>query len=304
MVVNSKTDSRCAVIFLVINHIPDLPELAINSVLRYSDSHIYIGTVGEIGRESLPKSNRISYIDLTQDAIALGITTDKGQYESFEKDDFFSLVQLKWALLSKVSQESKCEFLIYNDIDVFWLRPLLPDLVAAFENSNGIEMMIQHFSWVPGQPQLCMGFVSFKTGIYFDHLISSASDLHAQMLRVNPRTGDDDVITELYRSNGFPAEIQLLPQTTFPVGNLLNLFSKRDEFPGLQPFKPYLFHANFVVGLRKKLLLTRIVFKLLNLRLSPITWRRRLFMDLQILAHRIIYNAKRFLKFILRKFGR
>ena len=301
---NSKPDSRCAVVFLVINHIPDLPELAINSVLRNSDSHIYIGTVREMDRGSLPKSTRISYIDLNQDAIALGITTDNGQYETFEKDDFFSLVQLKWALLSKVSQVSKCEFLIYNDIDVFWLRPLLPDLVVAFDNSNGIEMMIQHFSWVPGQPQLCMGFVSFRTGIYLDQLVASASDLHAQMLRANPRTGDDDVITELYRSSGFPREIQLLPQTTFPVGNLLNLFSKRDEFPGLQPFKPYIFHANFVVGLRKKLLLTRIVFKLRNLSLNPITWRRRLFMDIQIIAHRNIYNVKKFLKLSLQKFGK
>jgi hypothetical protein len=304
VVVNSKPDSRCAVIFLVINQIPDLPELAITSVLRNSDSHIYIGTVREIDRESLPKSDRISYIDLNQDAIALGISTDNGEYESFEKDDFFSLVQLKWALLSKVSQVSKCEFLIYNDIDVFWLRPILPDLVHAFENSNSIKMMIQHFSWVPGQPQLCMGFVSFRTGSYFDQLIANASDLHAQMLRTNPRTGDDDVITELYRCNRFPTEIQLLPQTTFPVGNLLNLFSKRDEFPGLQPFEPYIFHANFVVGLRKKLLITRIVFKLRNLSLNPITWRRRLFMDVQVLAHRIIYHLRKFLKLSLRKFGK
>ena len=301
---NSKPDSRCAVIFLVINHIPDLPELAINSVLRYSDSHVYIGTIREIDRESLPKSNRISYIDLNQDAIALGISTDKGQYESFDKDDFFSLVQLKWALLSKVSQVTKYEFLIYNDIDVFWLRPLLPDLVFAFENSNGIEMMIQHFSWVPGQPQLCMGFVSFRMGTYFDQLIASASDLHARMLRANPRTGDDDIITELYRSYGFPAEIQLLPQTTFPVGNLLNLFSKRDEFPGLQPFEPYIFHANFVVGIRRKLLLARIVYKLRNLSLNPITLKRRLFMDVQILVHRIFHNVRKFLKTSLRKFGK
>jgi hypothetical protein len=165
-------------------------------------------------------------------------------------------------------------------------------------------MMIQHFSWVPGQPQLCMGFVSFRTGSYFDQLIANASDLHARMLRANPRTGDDDVITELYHSKGFPAEIQLLPQSTFPVGNLLNLFSKRDEFPGLQPFEPYIFHGNFVVGLRKKLLLARIVFKLRNLSLNPITWRRRLFMDIQIIAHRNIYNVKKFLKLSLRKFGK
>lgn len=298
--VSPDIDSQCAVIFLVINHIPDLPDLAISSVLRYSDSHIYIGTVREIDRADLPKSNRISYVDLSQDAIALGISTDSGQYESFERDDFFSLVQLKWSLLNKVSQLRKYEFLIYNDIDVFWLRPVIPDMIHAFENSDKVEMMIQHFSWIPGKPQLCMGFVSFRMGSYFDNLIGSASNLHAQMLMKNPRTGDDDVITELYTRQGFPAEIQLLPQTTFPVGNLLNLFSKRDEFPGLQPFMPYIFHANFVVGLRKKLLITKIAFKLHGLNLDSISWRRRLLMDVQTMAHRMLFDVKKFLKSHLR----
>jgi hypothetical protein len=145
-----------------------------------------------------------------------------------------------------------------------------------------------------------MGFVSFRMGSYFDNLIGSASNLHAQMLIENPRTGDDDVITDLYTREGFPVEIQLLPQTTFPVGNLLNLFSKRDEFPGLQPFTPYIFHANFVVGLRKKLLITKIAFKLHGLNLDSISWRRRLLMDLQTMAHRMLFDVKKFLKSHLR----
>lgn len=298
--VDSDIDSRCAVVFLVINKIPDLADLAIKSVLEYSDSDIYIGTVREIDREILPKNSRISYVDLNQDALSLGISCEEGLYKSFEKDDFFTLVQLKWALLSKVSQVSKCEFLIYNDVDVFWLRPVLPEIVRAYENSNKVQVMIQHFSWAPVQPQLCMGFVSFRMGTYFDQLVGTAAGLHAQMLKVNPRAGDDDVITELYSREGFPSEIQLLPQTTFPVGNLLNLFSKHDEFPGLKPFPPYIFHANFVVGLRKKLLITKIAFKLQGLSFNSISWRRRLFMDLQTLAYRVIYTVKKFFKSRLR----
>lgn len=298
--VSSEIDARCAVTFLVINHIPDLPALAINSVLQHSESQIYIGTVREEDRDSLPKNSRITYVDLTQEAFVLGIATTGGRYESFEKDDFFTLVQLKWVLFSKVSQVSQCEFLIYNDIDVFWLRPVLADIVLAYEKSNGVQMMIQHFSWVPGRPQLCMGFVSFRVGTYFDQLVSIAASLHAQMLKTNPRTGDDDVITELYNRDGFPSEIQLLPQTTFPVGNLLNLFSKHDEFPGLKPFTPYIFHANFVVGLRKKLLITKIAFKLHGLRLNSISLGRRFFMDLQTMAYRVIYQVKKFLKSHLR----
>jgi hypothetical protein len=293
-------DAQCAIVFLVINQIPDLPVLAINSVLQNSNSPIYIGTIREVDRENLPENSRISFIDLSSDASALGISADKGLYESFEKDEFFSLVQLKWALFRKVSEVRDIDFLIYNDIDVFWLRPVLPDLVDAFSASPEVQMMIQHFTWVPGQPQLCMGFVAFRFGAYFEQLISRASQLHSQMLITNPRSGDDDVITALYRREGFPIEMQLLPQTTFPVGNLLNLFSKKDEFSGLEPFRPYIFHANFVVGIKKKLLITKIAYRLHGIPFNSVNWSRRINLNLYYFGHRIIFTAKRIAKSLLR----
>lgn len=289
-------DSKCAVVFLVINQIQDLPVLAINSVLQNSNSPIFIGTIREQDQENLPKDARITFLDLSAAASELGLPVGTGIYESFEKDMFFSLVQLKWVLFKQVSATSTCDFLIYNDIDVFWLRPVLPDLLEAFEKSPTTQMMIQHFTWMPGQPQLCMGFVAFRTGDYFDALVRDASDLHAQMLKTNPRSGDDDVITALYRRKYFPVEIQLLPQTTFPVGNLLNLFSRRDQFPGLQPFPPYIFHANFVVGLKKKLLITSIAYRQHNLDMSAVPVFKRLVMLLKVPLFRLYFNMRRIVK--------
>ena len=289
-------DSNCAVVFLVINKIQDLPVLSINSVLQNSNSPIFIGIVREQDRENLPKDKRITFIDLSAKASELGIPTGAGSYESFEKDVFFSLVQLKWVLFKSVSANSNFDYLIYNDIDVFWLRPVLPDLLHAFEKLPTTQMMIQHFTWIPGQPQLCMGFVAFRMGNYFDTLVKNASELHGQMLEVNPRTGDDDVITELYRRQKFPVEIQLLPQPTFPVGNLLNLFSKRDQFPGLQPFPPYIFHANFVVGLEKKLLITRIAYRQHNLDIGALSALKRLVLGLKMPFFRLYFNLRKTLR--------
>ena len=289
----STLNSECAVIFLVINQIQDLPELAINSVLQNSDSQIYIGTVRDEDRKTLPKNDRITFIDLSPEASSLGVQIGDGSYQSFEKDIFFSLVQLKWVLFKKVSQLSASEFLIYNDVDVFWLRPLLTDLLSAFSETPNIQMMIQHFTWVPGRPQLCMGFVVFRKGFFLSELIKEASELHAKLLETNPRTGDDDVITELYRIRNFPVEIQLLPQTTFPVGNLLNLFSARDQFPGLKPFSPYIFHANFVVGLPKKLMISRIAFRQNKLDFSSVPIKRRLLMVIKLPIYRAYSLLKR-----------
>jgi hypothetical protein len=291
-------NSECAVVFLVINQISDLPELAISSVLQNSNSQIFIGTVRDQDRKSLGKNGRITFIDLGSEASSLGIQIGGGKYQSFEKDVFFSLVQLKWVLFEKVSKISDCEFIIYNDIDVFWLRPLLPDLLNAFRDNPSIQMMIQHFTWVPGIPQLCMGFVVFRKGAFFSDLIEEASELHAKLLETNPRTGDDDVITELYQTKNFPSEIQLLPQTTFPVGNLLNLFSKRDQFPGLKPFPPYIFHANFVVGLPKKLMISRIAYKQNSLDFSSVAIKKRVLMVIKLPIYRSYGYLRRMIKSI------
>ena len=294
--VGTSRKPKSAVALLVINQIPDLPALAVNSILQNSALPIYIGTVRDQDRIGIPKNDRIHYVDLSLEASKLSIAFKGAAYESFEEDAFFSIVQLKWVLFRKVSEINEFDFLIYNDIDVFWLRPVLPDLLAAFDKSPSTQVMIQHFSWIPGQPQLCMGFVAFRSGKYVNSLIKKASVLHAQMLEKNPRSGDDDVITEIYRMEHFPLEIQLLPQTTFPVGNLLNLFAKRAQFPGLHPFTPYIFHANFVEGLAKKLMITRIAYRQHDLSFSSVQLRKRLLLRLKMFIYRAYSEFRRIVK--------
>jgi hypothetical protein len=56
---------------------------------------------------------------------------------------------------------------------------------------------------------------------------------------------------------GYPNWLCELPQTTFPVGVSLNLFRSKTAFPGLVPQDPFVFHANFVVGLANKVMLMK-----------------------------------------------
>ena len=55
----------------------------------------------------------------------------------------------------------------------------------------------------------------------------------------------------------FRDRVRTLPQSTFPTGNMINNFSRRNQFPGLVPYQPYIFHANFVIGNSKKIGLLR-----------------------------------------------
>jgi hypothetical protein len=82
---------------MVINRIPDLPQLAIASVLKQTTSPIAIGDVDQKDILNFPQSPRISYLDLSTDAKKLAIERQKSGYKDFNQDNFFKLVQLKWA---------------------------------------------------------------------------------------------------------------------------------------------------------------------------------------------------------------
>lgn len=248
-------NSRTAVALLVVNRIPKLPSFSIQSIIDNSDIPIFIGYVNIADLDNLPKNPRITFVDLSDSLEHIDISQVNRDYQDFSTDTFFSLVQLKWVLFNKILITYRFDFLIYSDTDVIWTKPFVEIIENAFNSNSKLEILIQNFSYIPGDPQLCMGFVVFRNGPYCHQIIENGANLHRKLLNVNPRTGDDDVMTSLYKSLNFPSEIQLLPQSTFPVGNQLNLFIKRTIFPGLVPFSPFIFHANFVVGTKKKLLL-------------------------------------------------
>ena len=134
---------------------------------------------------------------------------------------------------------------------MLWIRNPIPSVENLFDNNNYL-VAIQDFTKDISSPNLCMGFVAFKNTPKTFMLLEEASLLHSRMLEVNDKVGDDDVITEMYGLSTWREFIYLLPQATFPVGNLANLFSKKNLYPGLSFTKPYIFHSNYVIGNQRK----------------------------------------------------
>jgi hypothetical protein len=250
--VPNATKSSSAVCFLVINKMEVLPSLAINSVLLNSNQNVIVGYISKSDVSSLPKTERVSYLDLSDAAKTLGVDSSGKGYQSFDQDAFFSLVQLKWAMLARLLQSGDYSYLIYNDVDVLWIQDPTKVIEDSFSAIPYSEILIQNFTSDPSQPNLCMGFVAFRNSDESRKIIQECASLHNSLLESNPRTGDDDVISEYYRHHSYTQAILQLPQGLFPVGNFANLFSGKSFFPGLTPFKPYIFHANFVVGMKKK----------------------------------------------------
>ena len=267
------------VCFLVINRMPILPSLAIQSVLRNSDAMICIGYTNINDLIDLPTDDRISLVQLDRESVA---SVDAStHYADFEKNTFYQIVQLKWNLLEKCLDSFSGRTIIYNDIDVIWMKDATIPVVESFEKDSKVHIIIQDYTSNPARPELCMGFVGIRNSQESLKIINLCKNQHGELLMSNPKVGDDNVISVIYSISNSKESFQLLPQSTFPVGNMINNFRPFSIFPGLAAYKPYLFHANFVVGIERKIILTKLALKLIN----PDWYRTSMLSKISIYRH-------------------
>ena len=250
-----------SICLLVINRIETLPVIAVNSILRLTNTKIYIGYLDREHVSDLLLLPNTVGLDLSEQAVKYSFASSSSNYREFGSLDFFKLVQLKWDLITEVNKIANPEILIYSDLDLIWLRNPINICLNFFSLNQKCKLLIQDMTSDPCLPKLCMGFACFKGGEGLEDFVRNLSSLHKNLLMNNPKIGDDDVVTQYFLENSATDEIRLLPQTTFPTGNLISLFLKSQPLPGMKRVDPYIFHANFVVGLRKKLLLLYIFSK-------------------------------------------
>jgi hypothetical protein len=247
---------KTLICLLVINKVKEMPKLALDSILRSTSDQILVGYLKESDLSELPSDPRITFVDLSN-KVSGEILLGASEYVDFSQEQFYQLVQYKWVLL-KYAQSLDFDTIIFSDFDVYWNRSPVDALNSVFLNDPETRLQIQTYTSDPSNEQLCMGFVAFRTGSELSNLVSKLAEIHRNSLMQNPFTGDDDVISDYYRNNAvFRQQVRLLPQSTFPTGNLINLYSKKNFFPGLVPYNPYIFHANFVVGSSKKVKLLK-----------------------------------------------
>jgi hypothetical protein len=250
---------KSVICYLLINKIPKLPKLALESALQNTKADIYVGYLNIADLSELPTNERIHFIDLTDQAIKKSLIPETGDYVSFDQDYFFQLVQLKWDLFDLVLTRADTDFLVYLDLDVIVLKDVVAEFESTFAALPHIDVLVQDFTHEPSLPRLCMGVFALRRGGFSVKLLRQCSDTHQKTLSANPRFGDDDVITSVYADVEFKPSFLRLPQQSFPVGNLVNLFLPFSPLRGLRPPRPFIFHSNFVVGVQKKYLLLKLL---------------------------------------------
>jgi hypothetical protein len=247
--------------YLLINKIPKLPRLAIESALQNTSAEIYIGYLNRSDLSDVPRNPRINFIDLNEIALQKNLVPETLGYISFDQDFFFQLVQLKWDLFRLVLSDTDTDFLIYLDLDVVVLKDLVTEFEKTFQSLPKVEVLVQDFTHEPSVPRLCMGVFAIRRSSVSSTLLQKCSLIHSKTLTSNPRFGDDDVITHVYADLEIKDSFLRLPQHSFPVGNLINLFLPYSPLRGLRPSRPFVFHSNFVVGVEKKHLLLEMMYQ-------------------------------------------
>ena len=248
--------NRTAVCYLLVNQIPEMPTLAVESMLKNCDSDVYLGYVNERDLPEIAKDPRIKLVKLSLPQ-ELATYSSPSEYLPFDRNDFFKLVALKWQLFLEIF-ELGYEVLIYSDLDVMVFGNISDQVNTTFEVFPGVDVLIQDATTSPSDPRLCMGLIAMRQNDQVKKMIQVCYENHIQATNDGSRVGDDDIITKFYLQAKNFEWIMRLPQVTYPVGQYLNLFSKKDVFPGLKPVKPQIFHSNYVIGRENKIALMKV----------------------------------------------
>ena len=286
--------ARVAICFLLINKMDELPELAVASAYARTGADIFLGYLNETDLPDLKNTIRVNRLLLHCESDDQLLVTG-GKYSDFSEDSFYKIVQYKWKLLHSVLSLGY-DYVIYSDTDVYWNLDPIAEIVTNFELRSEVHIQLQSFTDLPSQPKLCMGFVALRNSNQTLDFIQECQNRHTTHSREFGRIGDDDIVTQLYVDQKFPNLILELPQTTFPVGRMLKLYSKKSIFPGLPSPVPFIFHANYVVGLRNKLILMKLFITHYSIddRDKKLEFKLLLVLFLQRFRH-ILNRLKRFL---------
>ena len=97
-------------------------------------------------------------------------------------------------------------------------------------------------------------------------MIEVCASENEQRLLSGDQIGDDDIISDYFSDRGYPSWIQPLPQLAFPTGNMLTQYISKPAFRPVEPPKPILFHANYIIGQKNKATILEMVRRHMRVR--------------------------------------
>lgn len=263
-------------------------DLALQSILRVTDAPVVVGYLNSADVEDLRKYSSLTFIQLDSEAANIGLINSE-IYQDYENEIFFKLVQLKWPLFKYASNLFESDFVIYSDLDVVWIESPETYLRNVYSENETVNICIQDATFKGATKALCMGFLSFRNNVRALNILEDCRKEHAEALNRNPRSGDDGVITDYFNRLRDKSDFFLLPQVSFPIGLFSNAYGDHSPFLGLTATNPFIFHANYLVGTKRKAIMMIYMLMKFDIEVDiPINLR------LEFLLRRILVPIKRF----------
>jgi hypothetical protein len=183
-------------------------------------------------------------IKLDVNIVIIDFKHDNLDFESFGSDGFVQIMKNKWPIIIQEMKVSKSAVL-YLDLDTV----ILSDFTNYFEELNDHELIaFQSESERNFIPELCAGVMFFSL-----RSMEILENIHID--QSNHDIMDQDLINYSYKTNiFFKNSVFILPESLFQNGkyashHIINASESDYLIPKLSP---YLFHANYVSGLEKK----------------------------------------------------
>jgi len=186
----------------------------------------------------------------------INIVDGSDRFYEYGTAGFSRIMELKLKIILDLLLNSKD--IIYVDIDVAWIRNPVDHLKQAMA-AYDIAFQREPTAVFPSEP--CFGFFAARPTPFAVSYFQKQYDLFIQRRQLDEAIPIQATCMELFELNpSFLKEIYFLSDYLFPTGPLRPLLLDAKALPGLiDAGRPFVFHANWIVGRKQKEALLRDV---------------------------------------------
>lgn len=192
---------------------------------------------------------------------------EANEYSEFGNERFIKLTTFKWYLLSDILiQHSELNGALFSDLDVLW-RKFPEELDIFAEDKSGLAFIQDDSPLKSKKKHFCTGVMYWKNSGISKGILNELFTAQKQNIQKGNLIPDEPTFNNWYINSESNEGIVSFPEKEVVIGHrFLNLCTNHNSFN----YKSFsCFHANYVVGERRKFLLLDTLSKRIN---GEITW--------------------------------
>lgn len=235
--------SKICIIYLV--HGTDLEDFLENSLLSLRSSGFSMDVIIYTSAEAISSVKDIAarYRADVSEIDSQEIKND-AQYVPFGSYEFNAINLKKWELVIETLKLGY-ECVVFSDVDIAYTSDFSPYLLKAM-NLYSCGLQSQNQDQFP--PMYCTGFMFFTKGA-----LNLLQELKLKSVNFAAIGSEEHLFnTEVGKQPHLSKEILLLPEGLFQNGLYFQTYQVHDFAALRGKLKPFMFHANFVIGLAAK----------------------------------------------------